>query len=235
MAMGDFAGRPIQGPDAASSTKRSGTRGTTTTPRNRPRRLQRPSADAVLRRRPDGPGGAERGGEGVPPRHPGVPRLARARARRGRPGRLPRADRRQAGGRALRLPADRPADARLGRELLPDGGRQDHRALGPVRRADDDAAARSRSRAADTPEAPEEAPAYGDPHRAGTRGLANIEANKAVYRRMVEEVVNQGKFEVVDEIFHPDYVDHVAPPGTHAGARRRQGDLHRCSGRASRT
>jgi len=34
---------------------------------------------------------------------------------------------------------------------------------------------------------------------------------------MVEEVVNQGKFEVVDEIFHPDYVDHVAPPGSPPG------------------
>src|SRR5207253_2486531 len=41
--------------------------------------------------------------------------------------------------------------------------------------------------------------------------------NKAVYRRMVEEVVNQGKFDVVDEIFHPDYIDHTAPPGAPGG------------------
>ena len=68
-----------------------------------------------------------------------------------------------------------------------------------------------------TPEAPEEGPEYGDPHRAGQRDAADIEANKAVYRRMVEEIVNQGKFEVVQEIFHPDYVDHVAPPGTTPG------------------
>src|SRR5438874_6176011 len=47
--------------------------------------------------------------------------------------------------------------------------------------------------------------------------VSDIEANKAVYARMVEEVVNKGKFEVVDEIFHPDYVDHVAPPGSPPG------------------
>jgi len=34
---------------------------------------------------------------------------------------------------------------------------------------------------------------------------------------MVAEVVNQGHFDVVDELFHPDYVDHVAPPGTTPG------------------
>jgi predicted ester cyclase len=68
-----------------------------------------------------------------------------------------------------------------------------------------------------TPEAPAEAPQYGDPHRAGRETGTDIEANKAVYRRMVEEIVNQGKFEVIDEIFHPDYLDHVAPPGTPTG------------------
>jgi predicted ester cyclase len=67
------------------------------------------------------------------------------------------------------------------------------------------------------PEASKEAPAFGDPHRAAKDGPADIEANKAVYRRMVEEVVNKGHFDVVDEIFHPDYVDHVAPPGSPPG------------------
>ena len=69
----------------------------------------------------------------------------------------------------------------------------------------------------ETPEASKEGPTYGDPHRAGRESGTDIEANKAVYRRMVDEVVNQGKFEVVEEIFHPDYVDHVAPPGTTPG------------------
>ena len=68
-----------------------------------------------------------------------------------------------------------------------------------------------------TPEAPEERPEYGDPHRAGREDSSNIEANKAVYRRMVEEVVNQGKMDVIPELFHPDYVDHVAPPGSTPG------------------
>ena len=67
------------------------------------------------------------------------------------------------------------------------------------------------------PEAPAESPQFGDPRRAGRESGTDIEANKAVYRRMVEEVVNQGKFDVVDELFHPDYVDHVAPPGSPPG------------------
>jgi predicted ester cyclase len=46
---------------------------------------------------------------------------------------------------------------------------------------------------------------------------ADIEAGKAVYTRMVEEVVNQGNMDVVDELFHPDYIDHSAPPGAPGG------------------
>jgi predicted ester cyclase len=34
---------------------------------------------------------------------------------------------------------------------------------------------------------------------------------------MVDEVVNQGKFDVVDELFDPGYVDHSAPPGAPGG------------------
>jgi predicted ester cyclase len=68
------------------------------------------------------------------------------------------------------------------------------------------------------PEAPAEDPySYGDPGRPGKDGPTDIEANKNVYRRMVEEVVNHGNFDVVEELFHPDYVDHVAPPGTPPG------------------
>ncbi len=40
---------------------------------------------------------------------------------------------------------------------------------------------------------------------------------KAIYQRMVDDVVNQGKFEVVDELFSPAYVDHAAPPGVPGG------------------
>ena len=45
----------------------------------------------------------------------------------------------------------------------------------------------------------------------------DIEAGKAVYQRMVDEVVNQGHFDVVDELFNPNYVDHSAPPGVPGG------------------
>jgi steroid delta-isomerase-like uncharacterized protein len=43
------------------------------------------------------------------------------------------------------------------------------------------------------------------------------EANKALYRRFVEEVVNSGNFAIVDELYSPDYVDHSAPPGAPGG------------------
>ena len=58
---------------------------------------------------------------------------------------------------------------------------------------------------------------FGDPMRAASEQQDDIEANKAVYARMVEEVVNKGNFDVVEELFHPDYVDHAAPPGAPAG------------------
>jgi predicted ester cyclase len=42
--------------------------------------------------------------------------------------------------------------------------------------------------------------------------------NKAAMRRIYEEIWNQGKFEVLDEIVSPDYVFNVAtPPGAPAG------------------
>jgi steroid delta-isomerase-like uncharacterized protein len=47
--------------------------------------------------------------------------------------------------------------------------------------------------------------------------MTESESNKAVYRRMVDEVVNRGNFDVVEELFDPAYVDHGAPPGVPAG------------------
>jgi len=47
--------------------------------------------------------------------------------------------------------------------------------------------------------------------------LSTTEANKAVYRRFVEEVINQGNYDLVDELYSPDYVDHSAPPGVPPG------------------
>src|SRR5512139_1045382 len=42
-------------------------------------------------------------------------------------------------------------------------------------------------------------------------------ANKAVYRRMIDDVFNAGKLEVVDEVVSPDYVLHGAPPDMPGG------------------
>ncbi len=48
------------------------------------------------------------------------------------------------------------------------------------------------------------------------------EDNKAVVRRFYEEVFNQGRAEVIDEIIAPDYLDygHSARTGARRGTRR---------------
>ena len=44
------------------------------------------------------------------------------------------------------------------------------------------------------------------------------EQNKAAMRRLYEEVWNQGKFEVLDEVVSPDYVGHLpTPPSAPSG------------------
>jgi steroid delta-isomerase-like uncharacterized protein len=48
-------------------------------------------------------------------------------------------------------------------------------------------------------------------------GTGDPKANAALYQRLVDEVVNLGHFDVVDEIFDPGYVDHGAPPGAPPG------------------
>ena len=68
-----------------------------------------------------------------------------------------------------------------------------------------------------TPEAPEEGPEYGDPRRPARGPASGHRGEQGRLPTMVEEVVNKGNFDVVDEIFHADYVDHVAPPGTPPG------------------
>ena len=44
-----------------------------------------------------------------------------------------------------------------------------------------------------------------------------LERNKAVVRRFVDEVVNDGKFEVLNEVIHPEFVDHSPDPGQTPG------------------
>ncbi|HEY7591191.1 MAG TPA: ester cyclase [Candidatus Limnocylindrales bacterium] len=47
--------------------------------------------------------------------------------------------------------------------------------------------------------------------------LTSTAENKATYRRFVEEVINEGRSDVVDELFSPAYVDHNRPPGAPEG------------------
>lgn len=41
--------------------------------------------------------------------------------------------------------------------------------------------------------------------------MSNVEQNKQIMRRMIEEIWNQGKLEVADELFHPDHWSPSAP------------------------
>ncbi len=41
--------------------------------------------------------------------------------------------------------------------------------------------------------------------------------NKALNRRFVEEVINQGNIEAIDELIDPGVVDHAVPPGFPTG------------------
>ncbi len=43
------------------------------------------------------------------------------------------------------------------------------------------------------------------------------ENNKALVRRFIEEVLNQGNLDAVDELMAPDYLDHTVPAGKYAG------------------
>jgi predicted ester cyclase len=45
----------------------------------------------------------------------------------------------------------------------------------------------------------------------------STEDNKAITRRLVEEVINAGNLDAASQYFTPDYVDHAAPPGLPPG------------------
>ena len=45
----------------------------------------------------------------------------------------------------------------------------------------------------------------------------STEENKAIARRLVEEVINVGKLEAAAQYFTPDYIDHAATPGLPPG------------------
>ena len=46
----------------------------------------------------------------------------------------------------------------------------------------------------------------------------SAEENKAVVRRWIAEVINKQNVALIDELFAPDYVNHMAPPGFPTGA-----------------
>jgi predicted ester cyclase len=47
--------------------------------------------------------------------------------------------------------------------------------------------------------------------------MSTAEENKAVYRRFIETLFNEGRLERLGELVDPDYVFHDAPPGTPQG------------------
>jgi steroid delta-isomerase-like uncharacterized protein len=51
----------------------------------------------------------------------------------------------------------------------------------------------------------------------GSRDLMVNDRNKAVYRRFIWEVFNQGRLATLDEVLSPSYVYRDAPPGTPSG------------------
>ncbi len=40
----------------------------------------------------------------------------------------------------------------------------------------------------------------------------SVEENKAMYRRLIDEVFTQGKYAVIDEVVSPDFVEHAPLP-----------------------
>jgi predicted SnoaL-like aldol condensation-catalyzing enzyme len=44
-------------------------------------------------------------------------------------------------------------------------------------------------------------------------GTMSTEKNKAIMRRVNDELISQGRMEVADELFTPTFVDHSALPG----------------------
>ena len=46
----------------------------------------------------------------------------------------------------------------------------------------------------------------------------STDENKALFRRLIEEILNKGNLALIDELFSPDYVDHNPVPGIAAGS-----------------
>jgi steroid delta-isomerase-like uncharacterized protein len=46
----------------------------------------------------------------------------------------------------------------------------------------------------------------------------NIDQNKTLYHRFIQEVFNEGKLDALDQFLAPAYIVHDPPPGTTSGA-----------------
>src|SRR2546421_11048148 len=51
----------------------------------------------------------------------------------------------------------------------------------------------------------------------GDDSRSEVERNKAVVRRVFDEIANQGRFEIIPEIYSPEVVDHDPWPGSRDG------------------
>lgn len=56
-----------------------------------------------------------------------------------------------------------------------------------------------------------------EPHRAERGTAPDAERNKATMRRIYAAAFDEGKLEVLDEVFAPDVVNHTAPPAHRTG------------------
>jgi predicted ester cyclase len=61
------------------------------------------------------------------------------------------------------------------------------------------------------------------------RRKMSTEENKALARRFMKEIVNEGNLEAIDELFDRDFVNHFPPPGTtpdRQGFKKHMSDIH---------
>jgi predicted ester cyclase len=66
-----------------------------------------------------------------------------------------------------------------------------------------------------------------EPKGVNAKGAAMSEHHKALLRRIIDEAWNQGKLEVIDEAFAPDYQEHNPGPEQEPGIAGYKGNVLR--------